>query len=140
MFGCAAMSPSLWWDREYFLRTLKIQPEWLTLPRVAGRGRIRNRHPEGSATTIDRTRRLAARFAECGMCEGEHFRYAEVPGATHNEASWGGRFDEVLEVSLSESRSRSMPLFFSHQLFHDLREPLPRLCFAQSYQCGSAVS
>ena len=31
---CAALSPSLWWDREYFLRTMADSPEWLGRCRV----------------------------------------------------------------------------------------------------------
>src|SRR5205814_1751320 len=31
---CAAMSPALWWDREYFLRNVSVSPEWLDHCRV----------------------------------------------------------------------------------------------------------
>ena len=43
-----------------------------------------------------RARRLALLFTRHGLREGEQFRYVEVPGGEHNEASWGGRFDRVL--------------------------------------------
>jgi hypothetical protein len=52
--------------------------------------------PEASEATVNRARRLAGLFAKYGMREGEDFRYVEVPGGTHNEAAWGGRFDQVL--------------------------------------------
>jgi predicted alpha/beta superfamily hydrolase len=98
VFGkCAAMSPSLWWDREFFLRTVKVSPEWLTYCRVwLDVGEYENATPTESEATMRRVRRLASLFTQHGMCEGEHFRYVEVPGGTHNEAAWGGRFDEVL--------------------------------------------
>lgn len=98
IFGkCAALSPSLWWDREYFLREAKVSLEWLNRCRVwLDVGEYENDSPELSEATINRTRRLAMLFAKHGLRHGEHFRYMEVPGGTHNEASWGGRFDQVL--------------------------------------------
>jgi enterochelin esterase-like enzyme len=50
-----------------------------------------------------RTRRLAKFFAQRGPRDGEQFRYLEVPGGTHNEASWGGRFDQVLQFLFAEA-------------------------------------
>jgi predicted alpha/beta superfamily hydrolase len=98
VFGkCAAMSPSLWWDREYFLLTAKTHTEWLNRCRVwLDVGEHENQTPSASEATIRRTRRLAALFAKHGRREGEHFSYIEVPGGTHNEAAWGARFDQVL--------------------------------------------
>jgi|SRR5579883_624149 len=98
VFGkCAAMSPSLWWDREYFLRTVMVSPDWLRNCRVwLDVGEYEGHTQAASDATIRRTRRLAAFFAKYGLREGEQFRYVEVPGATHHEVAWGGRFDEVL--------------------------------------------
>jgi len=97
-FGkCAALSPSLWWDREYFLRNVTVSPGWMDRCRVwLDVGERESPSPLGSAATMRRTRRLARLFARHGMREGEHFRYTEVPNAFHNEASWGERFDRVL--------------------------------------------
>lgn len=97
VFGkCAALSPSLWWDREYFLRTAPVSV-WPKSTRVwLDIGEHENSSAAGSAVTLRRTHRLARLFEHQGLRSGEHFRYVEVPGGTHNEASWGGRFDRVL--------------------------------------------
>lgn len=98
VFGkCAAMSPSLWWDREFFLRSAAVAPALLNRCRVwLDIGEHENSSPAASAVTMRRTRRLARLLERRGLRPGEQFRYAEVPGASHNEASWGSRFDRVL--------------------------------------------
>jgi predicted alpha/beta superfamily hydrolase len=99
VFGrCAALSPSLWWDREYFLRNVTVAPGWPPRCRVwLDVGDRESGSRAGAAATLGRVRRLAHLFARRGLREGEHFRAVEVPGGTHNEASWGGRFDRVLQ-------------------------------------------
>lgn len=98
VFGkCAAMSPSLWWDREYFLRNVAVSPAWLSRCRVwLDVGEYEGGTAAGSAATASRTARLARLFERHGLKGGEQFVYAEVPGAGHNEGSWGARFDRVL--------------------------------------------
>jgi predicted alpha/beta superfamily hydrolase len=98
VFGkCAALSPSLWWDREYFLRNVTAAPDWLDRCRVwLDVGDREGGTRAGSAATMGRVRRLAHLLARQGLREGEQFRHAEVPGGAHNEASWGARFDQVL--------------------------------------------
>ncbi|MBN9118536.1 MAG: esterase [Planctomycetes bacterium] len=94
---CAAMSPSLWWDRECLLRTATESLAGLDRCRVwLDVGEYENSSTAGSAMTVRRTRRLARIFERHGLRAGEQFEYVEVPGGTHNEASWGGRFDRVL--------------------------------------------
>jgi predicted alpha/beta superfamily hydrolase len=111
VFGrCAALSPSLWWDREYFLRSVTVAPEWLDRCRVwLDVGDHESSSRAGAAATMGRTRRLAQLFARRGLRDGEHFRdhfrYTEVPGGTHNEASWGGRFDRVLQFLFGTASS-----------------------------------
>ncbi|MCS6864407.1 MAG: alpha/beta hydrolase-fold protein [Gemmataceae bacterium] len=98
VFGmCMAMSPSLWWDREYLLRTLWVWPHWLQRCRIwLDVGTQENATPVASQWTVRRTRRLARLLAQYGLTEGQHFRYVEVPGAGHHEAAWGARFPQVL--------------------------------------------
>ncbi|MCI0701024.1 MAG: alpha/beta hydrolase [Planctomycetia bacterium] len=98
VFGlCAAMSPSLWWDREYFLRNVKVSSEWLDRCRVwLDVGDCESGERSDSVATVRRVRRLAQLFAKRGLRAGERFRYLEVSGATHNEAAWRARFDQVL--------------------------------------------
>ena len=101
---CAALSPSLWWDREYFLRNVTVSPGWLDRCRVwLDVGERESSSRLGSAATMRRTRRLAHLFTRHGLRAGEQFRYVEVPGGEHNEASWGGRFDRVLEFLFGET-------------------------------------
>ncbi|VTR98785.1 Carbohydrate esterase, family 1 OS=Stigmatella aurantiaca (strain DW4/3-1) GN=STIAU_7120 PE=4 SV=1: Esterase [Gemmata massiliana] len=98
VFGkCAALSPSLWWDREYFLRNVAVSPGWLERCRVwVDVGENESSSRLGSAATMRRTRRLTRLLARYGRHPDERYRYTEVPGGTHNERSWGGRFDQVL--------------------------------------------
>lgn len=98
VFGrCAALSPSLWWDREYFLRNVTVAPAWLDRCRVwLDVGEHESPSRAGSAATMRRTRRLARLFERHGLVEGERYRYTEEPGGTHHESSWGARFDRVL--------------------------------------------
>jgi predicted alpha/beta superfamily hydrolase len=105
VFGkCAALSPSLWWDREYFLRNVRVSPVWLDRCRVwLDVGEHESSSRIGSAATMRRTRRLAKLFERHGLHDGEQFRYVEVPGGGHNEASWGGRFDRVLRFLYGEA-------------------------------------
>ncbi len=94
VFGrCAALSPSLWWDRELFLREAGWPQEcrvWLDTGEDEGVSRA------GRLANVARTRRLARLFTEAGLRDGRDFAYREVPGGTHNEASWGARFGDVL--------------------------------------------
>ena len=94
VFGrCAALSPSLWWDRELFLREAGWPAGcrvWLDTGEDEGMSRA------GRLANVTRTRRLARLFSEAGLRDGRDFAYREVPGGTHNEASWGARFGEVL--------------------------------------------
>lgn len=99
VFGlCAAMSPSLWWDHEYFLRSLNSSPGWMDTVRlwldVGGReGHTRNTQ----IGTCRRVRRLAKILQMRGRLEGVDYQYLEVPDGTHSEPAWGGRFDKVLK-------------------------------------------
>ena len=94
VFGrCAALSPSLWWDREFFLGDADWPPGcrvWLDTGEDEGASRV------GRPAHLTRTRKLARHFALAGLRDGVEFEYREVPGGTHNEASWGARFGDVL--------------------------------------------
>jgi predicted alpha/beta superfamily hydrolase len=98
VFGkCAAMSPSLWWNREHFLQHATRPSEWLNRCRIwLDVGDAESGTRSTGTATMGRVRRLAHLFVKRGLREGEHFRHVVVPGGTHNEASWGARFDQVL--------------------------------------------
>jgi predicted alpha/beta superfamily hydrolase len=95
--GCAALSPSVWWDREHFLRAFAKAPEWPGRCRVwLDIGTREGATEAGMRSMTGRVRRLAGLFRRHGLREGEQFHFEEVEGGMHNEAAWGGRFDRVL--------------------------------------------
>jgi predicted alpha/beta superfamily hydrolase len=103
VFGtCAAMSPSLWWDGESFVRRVGEKPGWLNTCRVwldmGGReGQTRTSQQGG----LRRARRLADAMRQYGL-GGDRLRYLEVPDGQHNEHAWGDRFDQVLRFLFGE--------------------------------------
>jgi predicted alpha/beta superfamily hydrolase len=102
-FGmCAALSPSLWWDGESFLRRVGEKPGWLTTCRVwldtGDREGWKRATQKGG---LHRVRRLAEAMREYGV--GDRLRVLEVPGGEHSESSWGARFDEVLRFLFGAS-------------------------------------
>ena len=94
VFGrCAAVSPSLWWDRESFTR----ESGWPASCRVwLDTGEDEGMSRAGRLANVTRTRKLTRLFAEAGLRDGRDFAYREVPGGTHNEASWAARFGDIL--------------------------------------------
>ena len=99
VFGrCAAMSPSIWWDQEYFLQNIHVSPSWMKTCRVwLDMGTREGASEAGAAAMIGRAQRLANEFSRRGIRDGEGFHYDEVEGGTHNEAAWGGRLERVLQ-------------------------------------------
>lgn len=94
---CAALSPSLWWDREYFLHTANVSPAWLERCRVwLDVGDREAGTPAGSRATMGRVHRLAGLLTKHGL-RADRLRHLEVPDGFHNEAHWGARFDQVLQ-------------------------------------------
>jgi predicted alpha/beta superfamily hydrolase len=99
VFGrCAAMSPSLWYNREAFLRTVRMRTQWLKNCRIwLDFGDREGFSSTGINAGLKRTRELAAAFREAGLIDDRDFKYAEIEGGHHNEAAWGARFDSVLK-------------------------------------------
>jgi predicted alpha/beta superfamily hydrolase len=97
VFGrCAALSPSLWWDREYLLRHAAEPSGWLTRCRVwADMGTREGATEAGMRAMVRRVQRLARLFARHGA-SADQTHFEEIEGGTHNETAWGGRFDRVL--------------------------------------------
>lgn len=102
---CAALSPSLWWDREFFLHSIQDNPRWMDVCRVwLDMGTREGATETGMRMTLRRVARLAHQFARQGMREGEQFVFLEAENGMHNEAAWGGRFDRVLQFLYGTSR------------------------------------
>ena len=99
VFGmCAALSPSLWWDGEGFLRDIDRKLGWLNTVKVwldfgDDEGHTRATRRVGAG----RVQRLADAMRGYGLEKTNRLSYTLVPGGRHNEASWGGRFDQVLK-------------------------------------------
>jgi predicted alpha/beta superfamily hydrolase len=99
---CAAMSPSLWWDQERFLRESSTDMEWMKTCRVwLDMGTREGATEAGMRAMIGRVSRLAQEFAKYGMREGEQFVFLEAKDGMHNEEAWGGRFNQVLQFLFS---------------------------------------
>ena len=87
----AVMSPSVWWDRRAILgnvRNARPKPRlriWVDIGTREGRYHVEN------------ARLLKAGLIRSGWSEGDDLHYEEVPGGTHSEGAWAGRFDRVLE-------------------------------------------
>jgi predicted alpha/beta superfamily hydrolase len=89
-FGkAAALSPSVWWDRNRIVRMVRALPErpdlkiWLDIGTEEGRHEVK------------RARLLRDALAAKGWTPSR-LRYLEAEGAVHDEAAWGDRAGEVL--------------------------------------------
>jgi len=98
VFGmCIAMSPSVWWERESFIGTMRESPEWLNTCRVwLDIGGREGGSYEGMTATLERTRRLGALMRSAMPQRAGNFRYVEDPDGRHNESDWGRRFADAL--------------------------------------------
>ena len=92
VFGkLAIMSPSVWWGGGAILKTLERwraskRPQiWLDIGAEEGRKAVRD------------ARRLRRALSFEGWKEGKNMKYAEFPGAQHNENYWAQRVGSVLE-------------------------------------------
>jgi predicted alpha/beta superfamily hydrolase len=103
--NCAALSPSLWWDREFFLHQLGADTKWMDRCRVwIDMGTREGASEAGMRAMVRRVSRLAQQFAHHGMREGEQFAFVQAEDGMHNEASWGARFDRVLQFLFGSAR------------------------------------
>ena len=98
VFGrCIAMSPSIWWERERFIETLRDFPEWLERCKIwLDIGGREGGSYEGMTATLDRTRRLGALLRSAMPQRSDVFHYVEDAEGRHNETDWGRRFADVL--------------------------------------------
>jgi predicted alpha/beta superfamily hydrolase len=98
VFGqCAALSPSLWWERDLVLRRFRDHPKGLRRTRFwIDTGTREGQTPRGCREQVRRSRLLAELLSAAGLHRGRDFKYLEVPGGEHNEHAWAARFDQVL--------------------------------------------
>jgi predicted alpha/beta superfamily hydrolase len=102
VFGMvAALSPSLWWgERGLITRLASHQGErpskvWVDMgSEESDTDANDNQVPD----VIDDLRTLRAVLLSLGYRVDQDLFYREVAGATHDEASWAGRIEEVLQT------------------------------------------
>ena len=99
IFGkCAALSPSIWWDRDLILRLFGEHPKGLRRTKFwIDTGTREGNSPRGCREQVRRSRLLAEALAAAGLHRGRDFKYLEVVGGEHNEHAWADRFDQVLK-------------------------------------------
>jgi predicted alpha/beta superfamily hydrolase len=95
IFGrCAAMSPSLWWDNEAYLRQSMDEPKGLNNAVVwLDMGSSEGFSEAGRRANVRRVSQLAKRLASPNS---ERVKYVEVPDGLHNESSWAARYPDML--------------------------------------------
>ncbi len=101
VFGkLAVMSPSLWWDNEYMLRTVCRRPMaklplriWLDVGSEEGEEHVRQ------------TRDLRDTLESSGWKEGTDLQHWVAWGAGHSEAAWAARLAQVLRFLFGFNRS-----------------------------------
>ncbi len=99
VFGrCAAISPSLWYNREAFLRSAHTRTDWMQHCRIwLDFGDREGPNAASMKAGLLRTREMAAAFRDAGLVDDVNFHYEEIAGAGHNEGAWAARFDRVLK-------------------------------------------
>jgi predicted alpha/beta superfamily hydrolase len=98
VFGlCAAMSPSLWWEKEYFVRAARTKALWLRNCKIwLDMGGFEGATEASRQGNVRRARTLAEILKNLGREEGQDFIYFEEPHGQHNERDWGRRFPKAL--------------------------------------------
>lgn len=92
------MSPSVWWDREVILRTVRAlerKPSlriWLDIGTAEG------------DRTVAGARKLRQALVEKGWRPGGDLHYLEAEGAAHDEAAWGARAGDMLAALYPRKR------------------------------------
>ncbi len=103
---CGAISPSLWWGKQAFLKGMESKSKWLDRVRVwLDMGGQEGASAAAREGNLLRARKLAELFAKAGKREGVDYQYLEVPDGHHNERDWGNRFDRVLRFLFRPDRN-----------------------------------
>jgi predicted alpha/beta superfamily hydrolase len=97
----AVLSPPCFWGDGGLIRMVGEMPLpkdvriWLDLSTAEGREEGRTRH-------LESCRALADALKAKGLTADASLHYEEIPGGTHNEASWGARIGRVFEYLLKD--------------------------------------
>lgn len=89
----AAISPSLWWGREWIFRFVEeLDKNPALLPRIW----LDMGEREG-ATHVARAEKLRDQLLSCGWKQPEQLRFYRDTHGEHHEWAWGARLGEVLQ-------------------------------------------
>jgi len=96
--GCAAISPTLGWDDEVFLKGFVKSGDWVHATRIwLDMGSKEGKSLETQANSLERASRFANILKGSGKVLGRELQFVIVPDGQHNEATWSKRFGDVLE-------------------------------------------
>jgi len=97
---CLVVSPALWWNDHAVVKSLKSDNAGLKNLRIwLDMGTKEGRQIDEFTTAIRDTRALVKVFEAAGMQAEKDFKYVEIEGGEHNEASWAQRFGDMLEFA-----------------------------------------
>jgi len=96
--GCAAISPTLGWDDEAFLKGVERSADWVHSTRIwLDMGSKEGKSQETQNNSLERANRFADILRVSGKAHGKDLFFLTVRDGQHNEAAWSKRFGEVLE-------------------------------------------
>jgi len=96
--GCAAISPTLGWDDEAFLKGFENSADWVHSTRIwLDMGSREGKSHETQINGLERANRFADILKGSGKVQGKDLHFLTVREGQHNEAAWSKRFGDVLE-------------------------------------------
>lgn len=102
--GCGAVSPSLWWDGESFLKEAERAARWAKGKRVwLDMGTAESGWGNEGAHVV-RTLRMKSALVRAGLREGEDLICRIVEGADHSETAWSRRVGDMIRHLIGPPR------------------------------------
>jgi len=96
--GCAAISPTLGWDDEAFLKGFENSADWVHSTRIwLDMGSKEGKSHETQTNSLERASRFADTLRGSGKVHAKDLHFLTVSDGQHNEAAWSKRFGDVLE-------------------------------------------
>lgn len=108
--GCFALSPSLGWDDERFLKDFESGRDWPNDVRFwFSMGTKEGRDSEAHAVNLSRSHRLAAQLNPNQEETSAGIRFQEFPDAAHDERAWSEQFPAAVKFLLAPAGLASEP-------------------------------